>query len=382
MYEERELTLRVLESLSSVEAAAWNAMVRPQDTPFLRYEWLFGLEQCECVGAERGWLPQHITLWDEDKLVAACPCYLKGNWQGEFVFDQAWERLSERLGEDYYPKLVVAVPFTPATGTRLLVAPDQPRPALERLLARGLRMVVERLELSGVHILFPQQEQLASLEAEGFLIRYGVQNHWKNQEFKTYPDFLASFNAKRRHQLKRERRMVVEQGIQIKTHRGQEITKQALESMIGFYHASVDRFFPYTQRYLTPKFFQWVVDKMPEHIEIVLAYQEEKAIAGAFNVSGDGVLYGRYWGSDAEIPFLHFEVCYYHSIEQCIDRGFRLFEPGAGGQHKLPRGFEPTITYSAHWLRNPRMRSIIGEYLGRERQAIEEHVSGSPEEQK
>jgi len=371
-----DLQVRVLEGLKGIPADAWDALLCPEDTPFVRYDWLESLEAAGCVTPEVGWLPQHITLWQGERLVAAMPVYVKGSLEGEFIFDHAWENAAARMGISYYPKLISAVPFTPSTGARLLVPSGEGRELYAPLLAEALRTLTGHLELSGAHVLFPNPRDLATLEAAGYVHRLGIQYHWHNRGYTSYEDFLGSFNARRRHQLRRERREVQQSGIMTRTHRGTEITDEVLEAMYRFYLRTVERFFPWTRQYLNRSFFERVIERMPEAIEIVLASEGGTPIAGAFNVSGGGRLYGRYWGTEVERPFLHFHVCYYHSIEECIERGIQIFEPGAGGEHKRPRGFEPTLTHSAHLLTHRRLDQAVRQHLELERAAVRRAVEG------
>jgi uncharacterized protein len=366
-----DLELSTTSSLRMVSAAEWDALLTDADTPFVRHGFLWSLEEAGCVGAELGWLPQHLLVREEGKLVAAMPLYVKGTSRGEYVFDHSWERFAARLGVRYYPKLVSAVPFTPQTGRRLLVHPDADRPTLSRVLAAGVRGIVERLELSGAHVLFPSEADAAALEKSGFALRHGVQFHWHNRGYRTYDDFLASFNAKRRHQLKRERREVEASGIVTRTYRGKEIEERTLDAWEAFYDATVERFSPYTEKYLNRRFFELVIERLGDAIEIVVAKDGDRPVAGAFNMSGGGRMYGRLWGALEARPFLHFHVCYYHPIEECIRRGLSGFEPGTqGGSHKMPRGFEPTLTWSMHTLRDPRIDRAVREFLVGEREAL------------
>lgn len=368
------LTLRLVEDINELPAADWDALLGPADGPFVRHAWLATLEEAGCIEPKLGWKASHLTLWRDKKLVAAAPAYLKGNSEGEFVFDHGWARAAAQAGIRYYPKLIVAVPFTPATGARLLAAPGPERDALRTALAVGARQVAEELELSGVHVLFAREDELGALETAGLAVRYGVQFHWTNRGYRSYDDFLATFNSKRRHQLKRERRESLASGLRYETLRGPTLGPEGRRAMLRFYHRTTERFYPWTRRYLTDRFFELIYDRMPENVEVVLASEGDRPIAGAFNVTGGGRLYGRYWGADEARPFLHFHVCYYHSIEDSIARGLGVFEPGAGGEHKLPRGFEPTLTYSAHALHDPRLDAAVRRHLDGERAAVKETV--------
>lgn len=369
--------LRVVDRIDSIGAQAWDALWTPADSPFLRYAWLEALESSRCVDPSVGWVANHFTLWHGNRLVGAAPAYLKSNSEGEFVFDHGWAQAARQLGVRYYPKLIVAVPFTPATGSRLLVHPGYDAEKVGSWLVEGIKSAWTQLKLSSAHVLFMQERQRPLFEQSGYATRLGLQYHWKNQGYQTYQDFLGSFNSKRRHQLKRERREVEQSGIITTTYRGRDITDSILQSMFDFYLASVQKYYPWTQQYLNRPFFETVIERMPEHIEIVLATEQGKAIAGAFNVAGDKRLYGRYWGCKDERPFLHFHVCYYHSIEECITRGFEVFEPGAGGGHKLPRGFEPTATWSSHLILHRRLDRAVRDFLETEMVAIQNVLNGT-----
>lgn len=365
-----ELEISAVDDIRTVSKADWDALLLPSDQPFLRFDWLASLEEAGCIRPEVGWMPYHLLVREQGKLVAAAPMYVKGNSEGEFVFDHGWARYAGALGVPYYPKLIGAVPFTPATGRRLLIAPGQDKAKLSRLLLRAIPALAARLELSSAHVLFVDEEDKGALEEAGYAVRVGVQFHWRNQGYRSYDDFLATFNAKRRHQLRRERREVEQSGVVTRTHRGDEITDEVLDAMYGFYVAGIERHYPWGRQYLNKRFFELVRERMGDALAIVLAREGGRPIAGTFNVEGGGKLYGRYWGASDHRPFLHFHVCYYHAIEECILRGLGAFEPGAGGEHKLPRGFDPALTYSGHFLRERRLDRAIRQFVLDEREAI------------
>lgn len=352
----------------------WDALVDTRRWPFLSHAWLAGLELTGCVGGERGWLPRPLLVKRGGELVAAAPAYLKGNSEGEFVFDHGWHRFASRLGVAYLPKLLVAVPFTPATGPRLLVRDGEP-PELRVAVASALLEVARELGLSGAHALFLGDEDLAALEAAGFVARLGVQFQWHRGDLATYEQWLASFDAKRRHQIKRERRLVVESGVTVRTYGQGEIGARELDAIEAFYLSTVERFSPWTRRYLNRSFFDHVARELPHALELVLAEDRGRPVAGALNVRGAERLWGRYWGALEERPFLHFEVCYYHSIARALALGLSRFEPGAGGDHKLPRGFAPTVTKSAHWLADPRLFGPVRASLVDERRAVQAELA-------
>jgi predicted N-acyltransferase len=368
------IDLRVHGSIREIGEAAWDGLSGVKEAPFLSYAWLETLERTKCVGGDTGWLPQHFSFWEGGRLVAAAPAYVKDNSEGEFVFDHGWASAAHRIRLPYYPKLIVAVPFTPATAARLLVAPGEDRTKLMPAFAEGLRAIVKKVRISSAHVLFPTEEEASALEEAGLAHRLGIQFHWTNDGFKTFDDFLAKFSSKRRNQIKRERREMDKLGIALSTARGEAITPEVVDAMYGFYTATVDKFY-WGRRYLNRAFFEEITAKMRGGVEVVLAKEGKRIIAGAFNLAGPKVLYGRYWGASEDRPFLHFNVCYYHSIDECIARGVERFEAGAGGSHKVARGFEPRLTHSAHHIADPRLDGAVREFLEREREAVREHAS-------
>jgi uncharacterized protein len=365
-------------SIRDLGEAAYRALLTPETPPFLRFEWLDALERTGCVAPERGWLPMHLAIRQAGELIAAAPAYVKGNSEGEFVFDHSWARFSEvELGISYYPKLIVAVPFTPATGPRLLVRAQTPRGPVEHAFARALGAVCSQAQLSGAHVLFPSEEEAKAYVDAGMLERHGVQFHWRNAGYETFDDFLGCFNAKRRHQIRRERRELAERGVVLDVLTGGDIRPELADFVFDFYVATVDKF-AWGRRYLNRAFFEEVMSTMPDALHVVVAKDASgKKLGGAFNLLGRERLYGRYWGATAEVPFLHFNVCFYKGVEEAIARRLNGFEPGAGGEHKVARGFEPTVTRSVHHLADPRLRAAVADHLRRERRAVDEHVEGA-----
>jgi len=372
------LELRSYESIRDLGEQHWSALAGDAP-PFLSFDWLDALEQTGCVRPERGWMPMHLGLWRGDELVAAAPAYVKGNSEGEFVFDHSFAQFAEsRLHVDYYPKLIVAVPFTPATGPRLLVAPGVDLAAVHGAFAAGLEQLCERLGLSSAHVLFPPRAEAELLSDAGLVHRYGLQFHWHNAGYACFDDFLARFSAKRRHQIRRERRDMERQGIDFRILSGSDIDAEAVDVMFEFYRATVEKFY-WGRQYLNRNFFHEVASRMPGSLHFVLARERSsgQALGGAFNLLGGDKLYGRYWGAAEERPFLHFNVCYYQGVEDAIARGLSLFEPGAGGEHKLARGFEPTLTHSAHHFADSRLDHAVRDYCAREREALDDHIADS-----
>jgi predicted N-acyltransferase len=318
----------------------------------------------------------HVAAYQAGELVGVAPCYVKGNSEGEFVFDHAWARYAESsLRTDYFPKLVCAVPFTPATGPRLLIKAGADEARIARGFAEALQQIAARISASGVHVLFPTRNQVTAFEGAGYLPRHGVQFHWQNAGYQKFDDFLARFSSKRRNQIRREMREMRDRNVDIEVLTADRLKPERVDFIFDFYRSTVEKFF-YGRQYLNRAFFEQVCATMPEHLHVVVASDggSKKPIAGAFNLLGKQALYGRYWGALEERPFLHFNVCFYRGIEECITRGLQLFEPGAGGEHKLARGFEPALTFSAHSFADRRLTTAIGEFLGRERQAIEQHL--------
>ena len=372
--DEAPYTLRVLERVRDVAGPAWDALLGPESSPFVEHAWLDALEETGCVGGRTGWLPAHLSLWRGEALVAAAPSYLKGNSEGEFVFDWAWADYAERVGVSYYPKVVVAVPFTPATGDRVLVAPGEDRAQATQLFAAAARQWCGRVGASSVHVLFPREDEAETWRRAGYLRRDGFQFHWFREGAKTFDEYLARFTSKQRNQIKRELRGVEQSGITVQTLLPEEHTVDVARTMHGFYASTIDKHGVWGRMYLSLEFFERIVEVYGKRLAWVVARDRASgaAVGGAFNVAGATRLYGRYWGARADVPFLHFVVCYYAGIRYALERGLDVFEPGAGGEHKRPRGFVPTLTRSAHWLADERLRAALAPWLARERSRVAE----------
>lgn len=367
------LEARIHPHIREIPAATWDALAGARAAPFLSHAWLAALESTGCVGEEAGWLPHHLSFWEGERLVGAAPAYLKTNSEGEFVFDHGWAAAAERARLRYYPKLVVAVPFTPATTPRLLVADPADRPRLLGALGEVLVRVVEGAGLSGAHVLFPTAAEAEALGDLGLARRHGVQFQWRNSGYQSFDDYLARFSSKRRNQIRRERKEMERQGISIVTERGR-FEPALIDVMFDLYRSTVEKF-AWGRQYLNRPFFEEICDKLAPRVEMVIAREGGRIVGGALNLAGEEALYGRYWGAVEERPFLHFNVCFYHSIEECITRKVSRFEPGAGGQHKMVRGFPPTLTHSVHHLAHPGLDRAVREFLTRERRAVEESVA-------
>lgn len=357
--------VRILGNLDEAGAERWDALRSPASTPFTRFAWLSALEKSGCASPRSGWQPQHLTLWRKGALIAAAPAWAKDDSDGDFARD--WDLASASSGARlrYYPKLALTVPFTPCTGERILVAPGEDRQkAVDRLVRAALDLCREH-SYATFQALFPDEEGARELEQAGLASRVSYQFHWTNQGYKSMDDFLARFNSKRRHMLKREMRAAEEQGITIRTVRGEELARDPsrwAKTAHALHRNTVDKLM-WGRRWLNEKFYQLAFAAMPDAMEVVVAEREGEVVAGAFNVSSPTRLYGRYWGCFEELPFLHFNVCYYHSIKDCIARGLSVFEGGAGGEHKLSRGFLPSLTYSAHAFLDARLDRGLREHL-------------------
>lgn len=371
--------LSLAESVSELGGELWSEFEGPETYPFLAYEWLLALEESGSLGPDRGWIPRHVVLRRKKEIVAVAPAYIKLHSFGEFVFDQGWAEFSElRLGERYYPKMVLAVPFTPATGPRILMrrgADDDDREAVFDLLTGALPEVAEKLGLSSVHLLFPDETTSRALESRGWAERLGIQFQFENAGYESFDDFLASFRSKRRAAIRRECREIHERGIEIEVLNGSSLSVEKSRLAYELYLTTVDKHV-WGRRYLTASFFERVMERMPDRLHFVLAKDASgEVLAGAFNLLGGQALYGRYWGAFQEVPFLHFNVCLYEGVRQCITRGLARFEPGAGGGHKEGRGFAPTITRSLHFLRNPQLDRAVRDFCQREAEGVRAHVA-------
>jgi len=361
-------TLRVLSAVRDVPRVAWNALVGDEGSPFLEWEWLSTLEDSGSAVPAAGWLPQHLTLWEDGQLVGACPLYVKGHSLGEFVFDQGWAAAAGRAGISYYPKLLVGVPFTPVTGARFLTAAGGRREIID-VLAEVLEERCRRERFSSVHVNFCLPDETAALGERGWLQRTAYQYHWSNPGFATFDDYLAGLRSKRRNQVRRERRAPAEDGVAITVHTGADIPAPLLSRMFDLYRATIERL-PWGQQYLERRFFELAGERLRHRLCLVAARAGEEVIAGTFNVQKGDALYGRYWGATRALRHLHFNVCYYTAIEYCIRSKLRRFEPGAGGEFKQLRGFEPRATESMHFIVDRRLADAVREFLGRERRAI------------
>jgi predicted N-acyltransferase len=366
------MQLEILAGLADVEPSAWDTLVGAESA-FLEWGWLASLEASGCVGERTGWLPQHLVLTDGGRLVGACPLYLKGHSQGEFVFDHGWAAAAERAGIAYYPKLLVAVPFTPATGARFLAHPDVDRGAVVRALGGALRDLCARHDFSSAHVNFCLPDEAAMLADLGYDRRSGYQFQWENPGWRTFDDYLAALRSKRRTQVKRERRELERQGVAIEALAGDAIPDELFEPMFQLYKSTVDKLY-WGRQYLNRALFEQLRRHWKHRLCFIVARRHGAVIAGTVNVRKDPVLYGRYWGTFEDLPFLHFNVCYYAAIEYSLREGLARFEPGAGGEFKHLRGFDARPTTSMHFLAEPRLAHAVRAYLEEERAAIANEI--------
>ncbi len=370
----QRLELSVVERMGDIEPGQWNGLLAPDDSPFLEWEWLSAMEESRSAARKTGWAPYHLILRAAGRIVAACPMYLKSHSMGEFVFDHGWAEAAERAGIRYFPKLLVGVPFTPHTGRRFLVAADLDRAATVAVLGRALIELCRDNGLSSVHINFCTAEEAEILKGLGYLERLGYQYHWQNTGFGSFDDYLGQLKSKRRYAVRHERAALHEQGVSIQVHAGDEISDAMFGPMFKLYLSTIQKLY-WGRQYLTRDFFELLRARFRRHLRFVAAYRRGELIAGTINFEKAGVFYGRYWGCFAELPFLHFNVCYYAAIEHCIRHKLIRFEPGAGGEYKWLRGFDPALTRSMHFIAHPGLRKAIANFLSRERRDVEAWVA-------
>jgi predicted N-acyltransferase len=360
------------QSIDELDPRQWNALAGT-DIPFLRHEFLAALEHCGCIGAHTGWQPRYITLSDERGLAAAVPAFEKTHSYGEFVFDFGWAQAYSRLGRRYYPKLTIAVPFTPATGRRILVRGDLNERAITTELLKQIEQLAQEHSFSSVHALFLDEPGREACEGAGWLMRRDCQFHWTNRGYADFDAYLATFTAEKRKKARRERRRVAEAGIVFETHRGADLDSRLLDQVYAFHQ---DTFLRHGHEpYLTREFFGEICRTLGDALLVKVAMFGKRPVAAAIFFRGADVLFGRYWGAAADFHSLHFETCYHQGIEYCIEQGIRRFEPGTQGEHKVSRGFEPTLTWSAHYITDRRFRSAIDDFLLREGIAVDAYAA-------
>lgn len=363
-----DYTIKVVRKVSEVDAEEWDGLVS-KGSPFLKWNWLESLERSGCVNEDTGWLPHHLVVESAGKLIAACPMYLKLHSMGEFVFDYEWAETAHHVGIQYYPKMLVGVPFTPVTGHRFLTAESVDRSAVIALMGQALAKIAADNKISSVHVNFCLDDERQALESIGFIARNGIQFHWQNHGFTSFDQYLGSFRSDRRNKIKRERREVARREISIKAIEGEQLTQKHMRTMFRLYKDHVDRLY-YGRQYLTQEFFDEIHRRFAANVCLMLAERDGKVIAGTFNIRDHAAMYGRYWGAFEDQPFLHFNVCYYSAIEHCIRMGLERFEAGAGGSFKQLRGLDPEHTTSMHFIVDGKFRRAVERFLKQEREII------------
>ena len=371
------LSVEFLPSLNDIDAAQWDGLA-DSDYPFLSHHFLSGLENTGCTNARSGWQPCHAILRDGNEAVAVMPQYLKSHSYGEYVFDWAWADAWRRSGLEYYPKLVSAIPFTPATGPRICVAPVMDAATAHQALISGIRQLAQRQNISSWHLLFPEESVANSLTSEDIHLRVATQFHWFNQGYDSFDDFLTTFSSRKRKSLRRERKRVTEQGLTLKTRVGREIGEAEWDCFYRFYQLT------YAKRsghggYLNREFFTEVAAGMGQQVIMVMAYLGQQAVAGALYFRSNDTLFGRYWGAEQDFDCLHFEACYYQGIEYCIANGLQRFDPGAQGEHKIQRGFRPVKTFSNHWIADRQLSAAVADFTRQEQTHIESYMAQAAE---
>ena len=361
--------IKVVGGIGAVAAGDWDACAGTGN-PFLTHAFLSALEDSGSVSAKAGWLPQHLVLEDAaGRVIGGVPMYLKNHSFGEFVFDHGWADAYEQAGGRYYPKLQIAVPFTPVTGSRLLIRPGAPADAVADALIGGIETVAERHGIVTAHVTFPTEAEWQRFGAAGWLQRTGQQYHWDNQGYGSFDDFLASLNARKRKSIRKERREVQQAGIALRVLTGDELTAEHWDDFYRFYlNTSSGK---WGVPYLTRAFFELLGERLADRIALVVAEQDGQRVAGALNMIGDDTLFGRNWGCDGDFRFLHFEACYYQAIDFAITHGLKRVEAGAQGEHKVQRGYLPNRTFSAHLIRDPGLRAAIEDFLKRETRMVD-----------
>jgi predicted N-acyltransferase len=371
-----EYSARLAGRAVEIGRTAWNACANPgglaDPHPFTRYEFFEAVEESGSATARTGWQPLHLVVERGREIVGILPLYFKNHSQGEYVFDHAWADALERAGGDYYPKLQASVPFTPATGRRLLVADREREDAIREALLSTGQTAVRELKASSLHITFLTEAEWRAAGKAGYLLRTDQQFHWENRGYASFDQFLGELSSAKRKNLRKEREAVRAEGVEFEWLTGSDLGEAVWDRFFAFYMDTGGR--KWGHPYLTRDFFSRVGQSMADQILLVMAKRGGRYIAGALNFAGDGVLFGRNWGCIEFVPFLHFETCYYQAIEFAIARGLKKVEAGAQGAHKLLRGYLPTATYSAHYVAHPGLRRAVDDYLMREREAVAAHI--------
>ena len=368
-----DITLEAISSVRQIAAEDWDACANPQGSvinPFLSYAFFAALEDSGSATARTGWLARHLIARSGERILGIVPCYLKNHSQGEYVFDHNWADAFMRAGGAYYPKLQVSVPFTPVTGPRLLVRSDADQERTREALIAGMIGLCDQLSVSSVHVTFATEDEWQLLAQHGFLQRTDQQYHWRNEDYASFDDFLATLASRHRKAIKRERRDALANGISIHVLTGSDVTEDAWDAFYAFYMETGSR--KWGRPYLNRAFYAQIADTMAGDVVLIMAKREGRWIAGAINFKGSDTLYGRHWGAIEHHPFLHFEVCYYQAIDYAIRHGLKSVEAGAQGEHKIARGYLPQMTFSAHYIADPTLRRAVRDYLVHERDYVEQ----------
>jgi predicted N-acyltransferase len=367
-----ETLVKIIGDIAEIPAADWDRCANPPSLPydpFISHAFLQALETAGTVSRRTGWLPQHLVLEAEGRIVGVMPLYVKGHSKGEYIFDYGWADAYERAGGSYYPKLQGAVPFTPVPGRRLLAGDGDDAPERERLLLAAAIEVAKRNRFSSLHVTFCSEGEWARAGEAGLLQRTDKQFHWHNQGYRTFDDFLATLSSRKRKTIRRERTQALESGLVIERVTGSALTEAHWDAFFRFYMDTGGR--KWGRPYLNRPFFSLLGASMPDRCLLIMARRDGQYVAGALNLIGGDCLYGRYWGAVEHLPFLHFEICYYQAIAFAIETGLRRVEAGAQGEHKLARGYLPMPTYSVHWIADPSFRKAVARYLDDERRYME-----------
>lgn len=377
---DQAVSLRIVQSIAEIDRGQWNTCANSLSgdeglsyDPFLSHDFLLALEESGSVSAETGWAPAHLALENASgETIGVAPVYLKGHSRGEYVFDHAWADAFERAGGSYYPKLQLSIPFTPVNGRRLLTKPGPGQLEREANLIAGIKVAAEKFGVSSAHVTFLPENQARHLESQGFLLRNDQQFHWSNKGYYQFEDFLQTLTSRKRKNLRKERAAALSADIDVEWITGSDITEDHWDHFFRFYLDTGSR--KWGSPYLTRAFFSLIGETMSEQILLIMAKREGKYIAGALNFIGGSTLYGRNWGCIEDHRFLHFELCYYQAIDFAIARKLKNVEAGAQGGHKLVRGYEPTLTWSAHWIAHPGLRDAVRRFLDEERKLVEQDV--------
>jgi len=366
------MKIHFIESIKNIDETIWNNLV-DSDYPFMQHSFLLSLEESKCVGEGTGWHTFHLVVKEEEDVIALMPMYIKTDSHGEFIFDWSWADAFYRNGLDYYPKLVSAIPFTPASGPRLCVLDESKRTHITSLIKEGLEEISIELGISSAHILLPDKKELTSYVDSGFSTRTSYSFHWFNNNYSDFDDFLKELTSRQRKNLRKERSKIFDQNIHMERIPGEDITEELWDSFFKFYQITYLK--RGMQAYLNLDFFHKISERLPKSLLLVIAKEAKTKghLAGALNFCDSKNLYGRYWGCLEEYDSLHFESCYYQGIEHCIEMKLNKFDPGVQGEHKIKRGFLPVETFSSHWIKDDRFKKAIDDFLIREREHILEY---------